>query len=463
MALPNRADQAAIAANRFGLGARPSELRQAAGDPRGWLKEQINARAAVLASPPLPSGAEALETIREKRQRQKRMMEAEGPDEGGSAADLRDASQFAARLYRRETAARTRHAIATPDSFVERLVLFWSNHFSVSIQKPAVKSVAGAFEREAIRPHVLGRFEEMLLASTRHPAMIFYLDNQRSVGPRSARGVHSGRGLNENLAREVMELHTVGVAAGYGQEDVTSFALALTGWTVAGIGGAGSDGGHGGFHFAPRMHEPGDRTVMGIAYPEGAGQAEAILHDLAHHPATARHLATKLVRHFVDDEPPPDAIDRIARIFRHSQGDLREVAHALVDLEAAWTAPRSKLKSPNELVVSALRGLGAEDLSGRFLINSLARLGQRPFAAPAPTGWPDTAQAWGSPGAIYQRVEWAARLGRMLAPDIRQPSLEMAAMLGDFASQKLSDAVDRAESSAQAITLLLSSPEFQRR
>jgi uncharacterized protein (DUF1800 family) len=447
MARPGTTTAAAIAANRFGLGARRGELRAAAGDPRGWLLAQLDG------PPPrrVPEPARLL------------------PSEEGLAAYARIAArqaaggdgptlgQFTRSTYRDEATARTWAAIDSEASLLERLVWFWSNHFAVSAAKPVVAPIAGAFEREAIRPRVLGRFEDLLLAAVRHPAMLLYLDNQRSFGPRSPRGRRVGRGLNENLAREILELHTLGVDGGYGQDDVTAFAMALTGWTVqpARLDGAGR------FRFASAVHEPGARTVLGRRYAEdGEAQAAAILRDLARHPATARHVAFKLARHFVADQPPEAAVEPLARVFLDTGGDLRVVARSLVGLDAAWQEPAAKVKTPVEFVVSAYRGLGLRP-EGPGVLRALDGMGQRPFSPPSPAGWPDTASHWLGPHAVYKRIEWAVALGELAG---RAPPARLARdLLGDGAGETLVEALERAESGAQAVALLLASPEFQRR
>ena len=241
-----------------------------------------------------------------------------------------------------EAQARLQKQLEARAGFVERLVAFWSNHFAVSVAKSGeLRAAAGPFEREAIRPHALGKFSALLGAAESHPAMILYLDNQNSIGPDAAPGKFAGRGLNENLAREIMELHTLGVGSGYTQADVAEFARGLTGWSVAGPDS--EFGAPGGFAFKPNWHEPGPRKILGKTYAEaGVEQGRAILDDLARHPATARHIATKLVRHFVADDPAPDLVAMLAKRSQDSDGDLAVVASALVSDDRAWVAPRVK-------------------------------------------------------------------------------------------------------------------------
>ncbi len=363
-------------------------------------------------------------------------------------------------LYRREAAAKIQIMATTDQPFRERLVTFWSNHFTVSVQRPVVAGLVGSFEREAIRPHVTGRFEDMLRAAIRHPAMLLYLDNARSIGPNSRAGQRNRRGLNENLAREVLELHTLGVAGGYGQDDVRAFAAILTGWSI--VGPREADTGADGFVFRPLAHEPGDKTVLGVRYPE-AGEAEggAALAALARHPATARHLATKLARHFIADQPPAAAVARLERAYHEGGGDLGHLAGALVDSSEAWAEPLAKIKTPQDLVVSTLRLTGTGWPPER-LVGHLRQLGQMPFSAPSPAGWPDEAGYWIGPEAMMRRIEWCALAGHRLASLVGPPTL-LEAAIGPVARPETRQAVLQAPSAAEAITLVLASPEFQRR
>ena len=244
--------------------------------------------------------------------------------------------------------------------FVERLVVFWSNHFCISANKGELARIwAGSFEREAIRPHVLGRFADMLKAVEQHPAMLFFLDNQQSLGPDSRAGQNRKRGLNENLAREIMELHTLGVGGGYTQDDVTSLARIITGWTFAGR--QGQLGTPGSFVFNANAHEPGPQRLLGKIYEDnGVAQGEAALADIARHPSTAKFIATKFARHFVADDPPPALVARLQDVFRKTDGDLKAMAMALVDSDEAWQAPLTKLRSPYEFLVATGRLLARD-------------------------------------------------------------------------------------------------------
>ena len=363
-------------------------------------------------------------------------------------------------VYRAEVATRMGAAINAQTPVIERLVQFWSNHFTVSCMRPVVRGFCGAFEREAVRPHILGRFPDMLLAVVRHPAMLFYLDNVASVGPDSPFGERSGKGLNENLGREILELHTLGVDGGYTQADVEALARILTGWTVA----RPKDPAPGGFRFEPRIHEPGPKLLLGRTYAEaGLAEGEAALLDLARHPATARHVAKKLAHHFIADDPPPAAVERIAQRFTATGGDLRQVTTAVVEEEAAWKRPFAKVRTPTELVIAACRAVGLANPPADGLVNSLRVLDQPAFFAPSPAGWPDIAAAWVSPEAMIRRAEWCQAFAQRL-PDPPDPMSVAAASFGDaLLPEEMLQAVRRAPDRRTGLALLLASPEFQKR
>lgn len=442
--------EAAIAATRFGLGARPGEIRRLADDPKGHLKAQLRTGDAPSAFRGLKSAEASLAPF----------LAAYGQGRGDANREARRrAIADALSVYAEEVAARAEAAVATDAPFRERLVRFWSNHFTVSINKPQLAPVVGAFEREAIRPHATGRFVDLLLAVYRHPAMLFYLDNAASVGPNSFAGARVGRGLNENLAREALELHTVGVDGGYTQEDVEEFARALTGWTV---GSQRLGGEPGVFLFQERIHEPGRRRVLGRVYRDrGEQQAEEILKDLARHPATARHIARKFAAHFIEDDPSDDVVQALARIYRRTDGDLGALAEAVVEMDAAWTPEARKVKTPDEFLLSVWRGLDAPPPRLRALTTTYISLGQQPFRAPSPEGWPDEAAAWIGPDAVKKRLEWAQLVAARSARTRPSDFLETA--LGDLAGPETRFEVKGADSGAQGLILAFMSPEFMRR
>jgi uncharacterized protein (DUF1800 family) len=340
----------------------------------------------------------------------------------------------------------------------ERLTLFWSNHFTVSVIRPIVLGLAGSFEREAIRPHVTGRFHDLLLAVVRHPAMLLYLDNAGSIGPHSRPGERQGKGLNENLARELLELHTLGVDGGYTQADVTSFAGILTGWSVTGA----RDRNPGSFKFRSFVHEPGEKIFMGQRFgPAGEKEGLQALEFLSRHPSTARHIARQFAIHFIADDPSAALVDRFAQVFRDSDGDLLALTNAVIDAPEAWAQPLGKLKTPNELVVSTVRAVGYSGDEKR-LLGSLRGLGQSPFSAPSPAGWPDTAASWMGPSSVLLRADYAAAVARRLAGRM-QPAQLLAETVAPVGDERLNQAIARAATIDDANGLILASPQFQRR
>ena len=345
--------------------------------------------------------------------------------------------------------------------FVERLVAFWSNHFCVAANKnQQVRLLAGSFEREAIRPHVLGRFADMTRAAESHPAMLIFLDQAQSVGPTSHAGQNGKRGVNENFAREIMELHTLGVDGGYTQADVAELALTLTGCTV--VGKEGKLGTPGTFVFNANAHEPGPRRLLGRVYDQpGVAQAHAALDDLARNPATARHLTHKFARAFVADDPPPALVRRLGESWAKSEGDLGALARALVADEDAWAAPPAKLRDPWQIVLASYRALGLEGWRPAQINHALTLLGQPLWSPAGPNGFPDGADAWLSPEGMKMRVEIAEELSRRVkdAP----PPMELLARVLPDASPAAREAVSRAETPQQAYALLLLAPDFQRR
>jgi uncharacterized protein (DUF1800 family) len=471
----------AIAANRFGLGARPGELASLAGDPREWLAAQLKGAPPAVAETGLRTSADVLAQAIDLRHDQREMRKekrAERDAPPSSAAEPNAAAvqafmklpQVYRPVYMNEVTARLRHAVGTDRPFIERLTQFWTNHFAVSVDKVAVLGLAGTLEREAIRPNVLGNFTDLLLAVEHHPAMLLYLDNHLSVGPssRAARLLarrQGGRqvGLNENLAREILELHTLGVSGGYSQKDVTTFAQVITGWSIGGEGGRFSRGEPGRFVFRPEVHEPGAQTVLGKRYSQDdEAQGIAVLRDVAASPAAARFIATKLARHFIADEPPPEAVDHLAKAFTRSHGDLPTLYRALIDTPAAWSQPFAKFKTPNDYIVSTFRGLAQPVASGRIGVASFELLGQRTYGPGSPAGWPDRSADWDGASALMKRIEWADAVGQRVGAH-RNAAQLAPDLLGEALSADTRTAIARAASGAQAITLMLTAPEFLRR
>ncbi len=512
--------EAAIAANRFGLGARPGDLKTISGDPRGWLKAQLTAETA------LPAPLAALPSTRDDVTAFQRWIVASGlirsvgqyrdgkigqdaaamaahadtadhpamagdapaPNTAPTVADFTSGrvikvgdpdfsveksfiAWFGPR-YVQAVSARMEVATTTDRPFFERLVRFWGNHFTVSSAKPATQAMPPSFERDVARRHAVDRFGAMLRASTQHPGMLVYLDNYVSVGPDAFLVKHPGflpaafraqlKGLNENLAREILELHTLGVRSGYTQGDVTTFAKIITGWTIKARGEGQGETGL--FNFVPGLHEPGPQTILGVTFDQGGvDQGEAALDMLARRPETARFIATKLVRHFVADDPPPAAVDRIAAVFRDTDGDLRAVSAALVDLPEAWSPAPAKVRPPEDYVVATVRALGGPKLNGVQLTALFSRMGQRPYYAAGPNGWSDVGADWIGPDPLWKRLEFASAVGAGMANAGASPITVAEACLGPSLTSQTREAIAKAESPAQGLALLLVSPEFQRR
>jgi uncharacterized protein (DUF1800 family) len=527
--------QLSVAFNRFGLGARNDEAMPE--DARRWLVQQFDrfeSRPQPIAAAPQRAQiatqlADYLDEVRNERragagggQREARGMvgrralmqgrmqpQAPMPDragdtmaamaapatgqgrrpgmEDGQLAGLPDnAPRFIRQTSRQNylalVQARTNAALTAPAPFVERMVHFWANHFAVSADKLTVIGIAGLLEFETIRPHVLGKFSDMLLAVEQHPAMLLYLDQAQSIGPNSE-GAQLGarfarlrpqaqmqrRGINENLAREILELHTLGVDSGYTQADVTEFARALTGWTVNGLtrGAAarfmGADGTPGDFLFASRIHEPGARNILGRAYrQDGEAQGRAVLSDLAADPRTARHLAVKLARHFAGDDPPPAMVGRLEQAYLRSGGDLPTLYRVIIDSPEAWVETAPKFRTPWDWSLAALRAIGARHIEAQPSAGLLTQLGQPVWRPGSPAGYDDIAASWAGPDALMRRVEAAERLAARTGGMIDARTLGPRLLPGTLSAATV-QAIARAESPGQGLALLLVAPEFLRR
>ena len=466
--------QTEIAVLRFGLGAKPGDLAAAAGDPRAWLKAQIQGAAPLASDSPLARSDQIFAGLLAARE-QRRQMKAAAAQAGDTqvANVIREAYQP---HYRAQVLARAQSAALTTRPFAERLVHFWSNHFAVSADKGVVFGLAGTLENEAIRPNVGGRFVDLLTAVEQHPAMIAFLDNQYSVGKDSmasrfaSRRVDTGRnpgtrqlGINENLAREILELHTLGVNGGYSQADVTSFAQVITGWSIGGGKGRLAGGEPGRFYFRENLHQPGAKVLLGKTYTEeGIRQGEAVLADLSRRPETARFIATKLVRHFIADDPPPAAVARVAHVFLKSGGDLPQVYAALIESPEGWQADARKFKTPEDFAFSTWRSLNVSPTQPEEVVRTFELLGQRQYTPGSPAGWPDISKSWDGSDALMHRVLWASRVGAKYESGV-EPAELAASSLGAYARPETLTALRRATSSGQAVALLLMSPEFQRR
>src|SRR5215475_14272216 len=483
--------EAALAFHRFGLGPRAGSIAAVASDPRGALLAELDRAGAgrIGNADLLTSGTAARvafayqQAQRAARQAERAAQQANPPSSGGSP-EMKDQSAtppapapmrnpdpgVPQQIYLSEAKARIAAALDAEIGFVERLVWFWSNHFCVSADKGNVRQICGAYEREVIRANVLGRFSDMLLAVESHPAMLIYLDNARSIGPDSLAGLRQKRGLNENLAREILELHTLGVRTVYTQEDVTRFANVITGWTRVPFrqdaalasdqrGDSSARGGE--FEFNARMHQPGSQSVIGRIYPDtGVEQGRAVLAALARHPATAQHVATKLARHFVADEPPPALVERLSKRFLATQGDLKAVSKELVTAPEAWEAPRAKLKRPGEWIVGTLRAVGVTPPEIGPMMQAHNLLGEPLWRPSAPKGFPDESAPWLD--GLAQRLDIANQFARRAGGEA-DPREVFEEALAPIASTETRQAITRAESRPQALALLFMAPEFQRR
>jgi len=348
---------------------------------------------------------------------------------------------------------------------------FWSNHFNIFAAKGADRWLSTSYDRDTIRPHALGRFKDLLRATAQSPAMLFYLDNWLSASPDAvvARFAPNNRrrGLNENYARELMELHTLGVDGGYTQKDVQEVARCFTGWTIR------QPRGEGGFQFEPRIHDPGEKIVLGRRIPAGGGMEDGltVLDLLARHPSTARFISLKLARRFVADQPPSSLVNKAAEAFRQSDGDIPTVLRAIFEAPEFFAPDtfQAKVKMPLEYVASALRATGTEVQMSHQLLRYLGRMGEPLFLAQPPTGYPDIGSSWTSPDMLLTRMNFASDLVANRIPGSRFSS-EAAGDRESFARLVAPDALSPATRSAlsqtegsQSIALLMAAPEFQRR
>lgn len=445
-----------VALTRFGLGYRRGQTLEH--NPQKWLLKQVEE---YDPSPPELAVLPPSDPVTRQFGEFRRLRNADEDRKGQARRELRQHLHNA-------ISARIELGVRTSSPFIERLVHFWANHFAISTEKPGAGPLAGSFEAEAIRPHIFGRFSDMLFAVETHPAMLLYLDQAQSIGPNSRRGQRAAQrgrrraGLNENLAREILELHTLGVRSGYAQADVTEFAKALTGHTVPvgyrNFAGRNRSNGDQAYAFVPALHEPGSKRVLGKVYREdGANEALNILHDLASHPATAKNIATKLARHFSDDDPPATLVSRLEKTFIQTGGDLRALTQALIDAPETWDKPRRKFLTPWEWSIASLRAVAPDDFDPMPIRRLITNLGQDLWKPGSPAGFDDKASTWAAPEALHRRVEAAQTISRR-ARNTDARRLGPALYPGVW-SEHSATMVARAESPAQAMALVLASPE----
>ena len=456
-----------IALNRFGLGARPGEAKAIATNPHGWLVDQITNAGPIPAIPCIgdtKSRFHALDAFRRAKS------DADKAEAAAIAAGAPPALKTLAppdaakpqpsaldnppgKIFDNDLIRRAEQMASSDAPVLDRLTAFWSNHFAVSTTRDEIHVLAVPYENEAIRPALLSTFRDLLESTATHPAMMLYLDEGASIGPDSPFGLHNRKSVNENYAREIMELHTLGVNGGYTQNDVQELALALTG-----LGCSPADGE--GVWFFDR-HEPGDRALLGHKLPGSRDQMAVAFDILASHPATIRHISTKLCAHFCGDQPPIPVIRRVAQAWHSSNGNLRAIYATLAASPEAWVPRPVKYRNPQDFVLAAARAMGLTG-HGRDLLHEMRILGHAPFQAPAPTGWPDADGDWLNPAGVTGRVGSAQRLAALAGADIDAP-----AMLAEAASFQENtptlDVVTTEPNPKRAVALVLASPEFQRR
>ena len=440
--------RASIAVNRFGYGASGDELEKASSSPKDWIKSQL---LPISFSSESPHSNDVF-VEHSKYQTQKKMAKK------STSPKNKMKSNFGRMALRKMSADTLNEAIHSSNSVSWRLLDFFSNHFSVSSNGRLMAGLAATLEREAIAPNLLGNFEEMLLAVEQHPAMLIYLNNEKSFGPTSKVAKKKGKGLNENLAREILELHTLGVAGGYQQADVVELAKGISGWSVKNP----TKENNAGFVFRPYGHEPGIRTLLNKKYPAtGVAQGQQMLRDLAMHPATAKYVCYKLAHHFVSDTPSSLLLEKMVVTWMKNKGNITQVMHSLFDADEAWVDRPQKYKTPREFVISAQRALSLKKTNDKALLSSLVSLGQQPFNAGSPAGFSDDEKDWLGGSALMARIDWSNKVSGYLKRANAEKIMKLT--FGENVSDLTYQMVMRAESRQQALTLLLMSPDFQRR
>ena len=485
--------------DRLGYGPSPEDLRRVEEmGPAAWIAwqlrpEDIDDSAVERRLADFPSLRMSTPELLARYPRARKVAEARGLSlEGKSPEALRtelagvvNPFQLPRQVGAELVAARLIRATDSRRQLQEQLVDFWFNHFNVSADKGAVRWMVSSYEREAIRPHVFGSFRALLGAVAHHPAMLFYLDNWASTREGFSAPKRGRLGLNENYARELLELHTLGVDGGYTQDDVREVARCFTGWSILKPNAEGT------FEFHPAAHDRRSKRVLGTDIPAGGGieDGERILDLLATHPSTARFIARKLAQKFVMDSPPPALVERVAQVFLRTSGDLTATYRALFESPEFWSdaARGSKVKTPLEFTISAVRALGGTTAGDVPMVQALNRMGQPPYRAQPPTGWPEVAQPWVNPGALVARIDFGLKLasGRLTGTMVPLPSVDGApdevvdrtaravlhrplgeqtratvlAALG--VSEVMPDGERRPIDPARLVGLLLGAPEFQ--
>jgi uncharacterized protein (DUF1800 family) len=444
-----------IAFNRFGYGATPALAKMNIQDPQKWLFDQL--RDYSIQKPKWTS-EQALKQIFAYRHDRKATPQL--AQNNNAIMSLKDRRREMINSSKKLSAQIILQAIQTKQPLQARLQDFFANHFSLSNTNANMRTIAPTLASEAIAPHLNGYFSNMLVSVTRHPAMLYYLNNESSIGPNSALGLkRQKRGLNENLGREILELHTLGVAGGYTQSDVQALSKSLTGWSIGGRRKREPLG----FVFRANAHEPGDKILLGKRYAAETGNSEQqavnMLNNLANHEHTARHLAYKLAKHFIADSPPQALIEQMAKRWVETNGHIPSIIITMIKHPLSWSPKSSKFKTPREYVISLQRACQLSNTKPDIL-KSLEILGQAPYSSGSPAGFSDNAQDWASASALMNRIEWAEHV----AGQVKMAPIDVAkAALGDLLSPSTAQHIMRAESKQQGLAMLFMSPEFLRR
>ena len=478
-----------IAFNRFGYGRVFNQPDQEPSDPSEWLISQlkpINLDSQLTGSYAsainLSNSKEIIYQLGKFRQLTRRQQQSSSKSKKQNKKISKDQSNMMAEGSPQDKIKQSRrmltknayglqahtlnNAITSNNGFQARLLDFFSNHFSVSATNINMRALAPTLEREAIAPYLSGYFANMLIAVEQHPAMLIYLNNVQSIGPRSTIGKRRGKGLNENLSREILELHTLGVNGGYTQNDVRELAMAITGWSVnyEGINNktqSQRDAASDSFHFRDAAHEPGVRKILGKKYKQrNALQGVRILQDLAVHPSTANYMSHKIARHFIADDPDPDLVNAMSNAWLKTNGHIKSVLTVMIKHPASWSVNAEKYKTPRDFLISCVRACGSTKMADKQLLQSLKIMGQAPFNAGSPAGYDDTAETWNGPEALISRIEWVNKLSQA----VNKSAIDIGeTVIAESLTKQSRKIIQRAESRQQAIALLLLSPEFLHR
>lgn len=441
--------KAIIAVNRFGLGASGNELSDAKQDPEQWLLQQL---VSPVFDPALGNTESAFNVISDiKAFKARRRLNAAGPTVG------REIIMPYRQRFLKDSLA---FSVNTNSPFAVRLLDFFSNHFSVSSLTQSLTILSPILERDAIAPNLFGKFEDLLIAVEQHPAMLIYLNNEKSVGPNSPIG-KKARGLNENLAREILELHTLGVGGGYTLLDIRELAMAISGWSVNRENKKQKLG----FQFRRPAHEPGTRKVLGRTYTNnGLEQGQDILRDLARHEKTAEFVSYKLAQHLIADEPPQALVAAMTKTWIKTQGDIKAVVSTLVKHAQSWNVDAKKYKTPREFIVSAMRAINGNKVTDQNLLKvslrALTQMGHKPFGSGSPAGYSQLNRDWTGSDALMKRIDWVNFISKRTA---HSPQALARRMFDSQLSPLTVKLIAGAESRAQGLAMLLLSPEFQRR